>query len=210
MKSNLTKLFLIVFSVIIFSLAPEAKADQVVLTGSLTSAFDSAGFSSTSVLGPLTFTSASNFSLAERPDYLSQPPVSILGYLSLNGPLSDIPGGQRTLNLRFVFDGDVNPNPLIMSGALEVYPDTNGVNIYYFSSQHMAFTSNGVTGQFVLLVNFDFLRVGGTVPLYGSIFVTQRNPPLPTPEPATITLLGMGLAGVGALVRKRYKSSGKV
>jgi hypothetical protein len=64
-----------------------------------------------------------------------------------------------------------------------------------------------VSGRFVLDVTLNALRVGGTVPVYGNIFLIERNPPVPTPEPATVSLLGIGLAGVGALLRKRRKRS---
>jgi hypothetical protein len=194
----------LVLLVLIFS-PTEAQADPIVLTGTTTASFDNGPFGSVTSLGQLTFTSARNFSVSEGANVFQYGPPSLLGYLTLNGPLSSIPGGTHHLTFQLTFDNTVTPDPFVMTGRLEVYPDTNGVNVLFGMSRPAGFTSGNASGEFVMDASLDFLRVGGTVPVYGGMFLTRRDPPVPTPEPATMLLLATGLAGVGTMVRKRCK-----
>lgn len=204
LRVGLAAILLVIFLSVI-----DARADPVVFNGGVSAAFDSGTFASVASLGPLTFTSVNHFSLLEGSENCNQcvPPV-ILGYLSLNGPLNEIPAGAHTLNLQLLFDDGVDPNPFILSGNLQVYFYTNGVNVLYPVGPPASFSIDGVQGQLYLSAYLDFLRVGGSVPVYSAGSIRQRNPPLPTPEPTTISLLGIGLASA-AWLRQRHGRSRK-
>lgn len=180
----------------------EARADAVVLSGTLTAAFDDGPFSSVTTLGPLTFTSEPGFAISEGANVFRFGPPVIVGHVTLSGPLSSIPGGTHRLNLRFNFDNAVTPAPFVASGRLDIFPETNGVN-FSFPWRESGFSSGGVSGSFIMVVSPNFAAPGRTVPVDAGMMLTQRDPPVPTPEPATMLLLATGLAGTGALARKR-------
>jgi hypothetical protein len=184
----------------LFLSAKHAQADPVVLAGSVTAAFNNATPGNAASLGPLTFSGATAFSLSEE----RNSPRAILGYLTLNGPLSEIPGGTNTLKIQLNFNNTVNPNPFTLNLVLQVFPETNGVNMS-MPINSGTFSVNGVNGKFLLFPDLSFLRPGQTVPLFASIFIYERDPALPTPEPTTMLLLSTGLAGASAVLRRRRR-----
>jgi PEP-CTERM motif-containing protein len=60
------------------------------------------------------------------------------------------------------------------------------------------------TGSFRLRVNDLSINPGQTAALTGDIFAAQQQP---IPEPATLILLGSGISGVAAAVRKRRRKA---
>ena len=178
-----------------------ARADEVTLTGSTTG----------TVVGvpPLTFTGNANFN-----------GTTALGIGSLSGPnslgsffLSTAPiqalAGSFTLNVTFtvpsgIAGGQGTSYTATIQGSVSPNVNQGGVNITFANpSQTFTFNDGVNAGSFSLSVNNVFVQSGQSANLTAGI-TGQQNP---IPEPATMFLLGTGLAGVAARIRKRRKAA---
>lgn len=204
MKSQRTKLLRslsIVFTLsglLVFAQG-QARADEVTISG----------FTTGTVTGipQLSFTGNSAFTN-----------MTFLGIGALSGGnnlgtffLSTAPGtlvaGTFTLNVTFTSPTGINGGQFttyaaIISGSVSPNVDQGGVNID-FDNTPVVFTFNDGTntGTFSLAIADLFVESGQVANVTAGTTGSQE----PIPEPATLLLLGMGLTGIAAKLRKRRK-----
>jgi len=179
-----------------------ARADEVTLTGSTTGA----------VVGvpQLTFTGNANFNGTTSLGIGSLSGPNSLGTFFLQTSPQQLVAGSFTLNVTFtvpsgIAGGQGTSYTATINGSVSPNVNQGGVNVV-FSNPTQTFTFNdGVNqGSFTLTVaNNVFVQSGRSVELSAG-FTGSQNP---IPEPATMFLLGTGLAGVAAKIRKRRKAA---
>ena len=209
MKSHRTTLFkalTIAFTIagVMIMTQGQARADDVTISG----------FTTGTVTGvpPLTFTGNANFTN-----------TTFLGVGALSGPnslgsffLSTAPGqlvaGSFTLNVTFTSPTGINGGQgttytAVISGSVSPNIDQGGVNID-FNNTPVVFTfNNGVsTGSFSVAVADLFVETGRSANVTAGTTGNQTA----VPEPATLLLLGTGLTGIAAKLRKRRNDRKKL
>jgi hypothetical protein len=178
-----------------------ARADEVTLTGSTTGVV--------SGVPQLTFTGNANFNGTTSLGFGSLSGPNSLGSFFLATSPQQLVAGNFTLNVTFTVPSGITGGQgatytATIQGSVSPNVNQGGVNIT-FASPTQTFTFNdGVnSGSFTLTVANLFVQSGQSANLTAG-FTGQQNP---IPEPATMFLLGTGLAGVAAKIRKRRKSS---
>jgi hypothetical protein len=176
-----------------------ARADEVTITGSTTGAV--VGAPQVTFAGNLNFTGTTALGVGSLSGpnslgtfFLSTAPLQpVAGNFTLNVTFtlpSGIAGGQGT-SYTATITGSVSPN--IGQGGVDV--------VFTNPSQTFTFNDGTNTGSFTLTVANVFVQSGHQANLTAGIRGSQS----PIPEPATMLLLGTGLAGVAAKIRKRRK-----
>jgi hypothetical protein len=177
-----------------------ARADEVTVSGSTTGivtgvpqlTFAGNAFTGTTALGVGSLSGANRlgtFTLA------TAPLQAVAGNFTLNVTFtvpSGIAGGQGT-SYTATITGSVSPN--VGQGGVDV--------VFNTPSQTFTFNDGVNTGSFTLTIANVFVQSGQTANLTAGIRGSQN----PIPEPATMFLLGTGLAGVAAKIRKRRKGA---
>jgi hypothetical protein len=134
--------------------------------------------------------------------------VNRLGTFSLaTGPIQAVTGGF-VLNVTFtapagIVGGQGATYTATIEGSISPNVGQGGVDITFNNPSQTFLFNNGTTsGSFTLTVANLFVQSGQSANLTAGIRGSQN----PIPEPATMLLLGTGLAGVAAKVRKRRKA----
>jgi hypothetical protein len=197
------KLALLSFAalVIVGATHQTARADEVTVTG--TTGFihavpnlvftPSAGFTGTTSLGIGSLSgqnSLGTFSLLTAPTALTGGGFQL--DITFTAP-TGIAGGQGATYTATIV-GSVSPNI-----------DQGGVSVHFLNpSQTFTFNDGVNSGTFSLTVADLFVQSGRSADLTAG-FTGQQNPVIP--EPTTLLLLGTGITGIAAKLRKRRKAA---
>ena len=176
-----------------------ARADEVTVSGSTTG----------SVVGVSQLTFAGNaFTGTTALGVGSLSGTNRLGTFSLStAPLQPV-AGNFTLNVTFTLPSGIAGGPnttytATIQGSVSPNVGQGGVSITFANpSQTFTFNDGTNSGSFTLTVADLFVQSGQSANLTAGIRGSQN----PIPEPATMFLLGTGLAGVAAKFRKRRKA----
>jgi hypothetical protein len=177
-----------------------ARADEVTISGSTTG----------SVVGVSQLTFAGNaFTGTTALGVGSLSGTNRLGTFSLSTAPIQAVAGSFTLNVTFTVPSGIAGGPntsytATITGSVSPNVGQGGVDVT-FNTPAQTFTFNdGVnTGSFTLTIANVFVQSGQTANLTAGIRGSQN----PIPEPATMLLLGTGLAGVAAKIRKRRNAA---
>ncbi|MGI8997835.1 MAG: PEP-CTERM sorting domain-containing protein [Pyrinomonadaceae bacterium] len=191
-----------------------ARADEITVAGNATGGFN--GGASTTLQG-LSF-SGSTFNVTTLDNRASlggdpSPPaptnVNNLGSFTLTSTNANYDGNTFQLLVTFTAPaGITGGNPATFSAMLSGRVNTagdGGVFVDFNNTpMNFSFSNAQASGSFSLMVNDLSINPGQTISLSGNIIGSQTAA---IPEPATMLLLGTGLAGVASRVRKRRKSA---
>jgi len=188
----------------IFSAAQIAKADPVTVSGT----------SSGSVTGTaaqfLTF-QGNNFTATTAGGVGSFSGTDRIGTFVLASTAGETPvSGTFTLNLTFTTPSGVNGGQATtitatVSGTIST-PNVGGISIVFDNPmQTFTFSNESGSGTFSIRLPEVFIQSGETANLTAGL--TGNQTAAAVPEPATMLLLGTGLAGVAARIRKRRKDA---
>jgi hypothetical protein len=186
----------------IFGAGQIAKADPVTVSGT------SSGTVTGTAANFLTFT-GNNFTATTAGGVGSFSGTDRIGTFVLASTVGETPvNGNFTLNLTFTAPAGINGGQsatytATVSGTIST-PNVGGVSIVFDNPvQTFTFANAGTSGSFSITLPNIFVQSGETANLTAGLTGNQTA----VPEPATMLLLGTGLAGVAARIRKRRKEA---
>lgn len=180
----------------------EARADEVTISGSTTGTvtgvplltFSGNTFTGTTALGVGSLSGTNRLGTFTLGTSSTAIPAS--GTFTLNVTFtapSGISGGQNTTYTATI-TGSISSTD--NGGVLITFNQPSGGTVFTFSD-------GTTTGTFSMLLADVFVQSGRTANLTAGIAGSQTA----IPEPATLILLGTGLTGIAARIRKRRKSA---
>lgn len=205
MKTHLTMLAksfaLAVVTIAVFTLSQGvARADEVTLSGSTVGTVTG--------VPQLTFTGNANFNGTTALGIGSLSGPNSLGSFFLNTSPTQLVAGTFTLDITFTAPTGINGGQgatytATIQGSVSPNVNQGGVNID-FDNTPQVFTFNDGTnsGSFSLTIADLFVQSGQSANLTAGFTGQQLTA---VPEPATLLLLGTGLTGAAARLRKRKK-----
>jgi PEP-CTERM motif len=174
-----------------------ARADEVTVAGSTTG----------SVVGApqLAFSGSTAFTGTTALGIGSLAGLNSLGSFFLNPGNLQAVNGTFTLNVTFtsptgIGGGQGATYTAVITGSVSPNIDQGGVLIHFINpTQTFSFTNASGSGSFSLTIPDVFVQTGRSANLTAGITGSQS----PVPEPTTLLLLGGGLTGLAAKLRRR-------
>ena len=181
-----------------------ARADEVTLSGVTTGTVTG--------VPQLTFT-GNNFTGTTFANVGALSGSNNLGTFFLSTAPGQLVAGSFTLNITFTVPGGIaGGQSATFTGSIvgSVSPNINqgGLNVHFNQppgGTAFTFSDGGTNGSFSLIINDVFVQSGQSAPILAGLTGSQTS----VPEPATLLLLGTGLAGVASKLRQRRRAGKK-